>query len=818
MSLVLKLTRDGHELNLAELPFRPDEGFVPPTTAVDAMLAAGPSMNQYGGSRKTFERAGDVLWNLPLRIIGDGAPQINAEAGKLAAWLASAGDASNPLLVEHRSHAAIEREPLWGQYGANNRFEVIHADTPVPDNSYGVGTLRERHLLFDCQMRLAPFYRRKRQRLASATGGIIEDRIATDDGRVRGLRVPAAATNKMTNPIFGHSTWNNGWTATASLTATEETRDAFVLFGLSSARLTARSTSQRVYQDIDVANTNTHTLSCYVKLPDGTEPDETDLQLYYGSAQTTTFRYVGDGWYLAIASFAGVASSTQTGIEVKNGRTVTADGFMLSETAYAVPLAYGEQLGCAWTGTAHASTATRTAARVRIAVGDALSYAQGMVRLVWVPDRDYDDYSADGVLFSDGTMILHWDQANNRFEFTDGTNTAVSAALTFTAGDVFILHAVYSPAGGLELYAQGSRIAINTTYSPPAAGSYLYIGTSSSAGSHAGGTFRSFETYDYAPTPGEISADAVALHGLASTAQRVGAIPWLWTGDGDDVVDNADDGTYTNWIVVGGIDGDAPAITEMAMTVGAWGQFGLGGRLRVSNFTTPVYVPVTDNFYGEADGTVDANSSNGEYRTDSVNDTAWRNTFRIINIGASYYRYFRGKEIYFLFRALDTGSDLRMKAVLQMSGLEDIETDARSITIGSGAFAHYISDPIVIPDAWFVATTRKLSLSGGPYFIRTTGTDDLSVDFVQLMVRPLMYLYQNTSGYYSGVFYHSERGQYNYGSGSALGPPVGLRGDRVRVEPNLLNIMHFANDSGVAAIATTVTLSGVYATPRGRLL
>lgn len=811
MSLVLKLSRAGNELDLTALPFRPDESFVPPVTAVQSLMAGGTADNQYGGSRKVYERTADISWNLPLQIRGDGAPQINAEARRLAAWLAQAGG-TDPLMLEHRSSAPIEREPLWGQYGANNRYEIVSAETPFPDGTYGTGTMRARHVLHDCQMTLAPFWRRRRQRLASATGGVLEDTIGVADGRPRGLIVPASTTNKMTNPVFGHGTWNNGWTADASLVAAQEMRDGYVLFGLSSASLRARSTGQEFYQSINVGNTNDHTLSCYVRRPDGREPTSSDMQLFYGSAQTTIFREVGNGWWRAIAYVTGVASATNTGLQVKNGRTVYVDGFQLEEKSFASPLAYGEMLGCAWTGTAHASTSTRTAARVRIAVGDALDYAEGMIRIVWVPDRDSSEFIGDGVLFSDGTLTLHWDQANNRFEFTDGTNTAVSGALGFSAGDVFALHAVWSPTVGLELYAQGVRIAVASTYTPPAAGTYLYIGTSSTPGLWGYGTLKSFETYDYAPTPDEIAADVADLAGLASTDMRVGAIPWLWTQGGDDQVDNADDSTYDNWCVCGGVEGDAPAVTEMILTVEDWD--GGSGRLWVSNFTSPVFVP-TSNMYGDASGTVDANSSGGEYDAQTITSAGFAAAFRLLVTESAYYKYVRGREFYVVFRAQDAGSNLQIKTAVLLGDLL-YDTAIRNITIGSGSFALYISDPIVIADAGFIADAQAIDMESGVYFIRSTGSADLSIDFLQMMVRPLMYLYVEAGA--SDAYYHSEYGQYNYARSTAtIGSPINLRGDRVRLVPNMLNTLHFANATN-PAIDSTVDLAGVYATPRGRLL
>ena len=247
---------------------------------------------------------------------------------------------------------------------------------------------------------IGPYARGRKQRVGSAIGGVLEDWIGSPDGISRGLIVPEATTNQMTNPVFGHGTWDNGWTDGAGVDSSENTNEDFLLFGTSSAKVLATAGANNVfYQSIDVANAgNTHVLSCYAKLPDGGVISASQCQLYYGAGLTTAYTPVGNGCYRLTASLTGAAPATGTGLLVVDTFMVYTDGFQIEEKAYSTPLTYGDLMGSAWTGTAHASTTNRTGSRVMVAVDDIVDVAEGTLTLVWKAGHS-NTFAADRYLF-----------------------------------------------------------------------------------------------------------------------------------------------------------------------------------------------------------------------------------------------------------------------------------------------------------------------------------------------------------------------------------------------------------------------------------
>ena len=184
----------------------------------------------------------------------------------------------------------------------------------------------------------------------------------------KALQAAEATANKMTNPVYGHATWNTGWTTGADLTAVQNFDPNYVLYGVNSAKVTRITSggSRSFYQNINAGNTNMHCLSAYVRKADGSTITASDCQLFYGGLLTTTYTALNNGWYLLHALVTGVASSTITGVTLTALSTdYYVGGVQLEEMPYPTPLAHGGMgPGHAWTGTAHESTSTRTATQV----------------------------------------------------------------------------------------------------------------------------------------------------------------------------------------------------------------------------------------------------------------------------------------------------------------------------------------------------------------------------------------------------------------------------------------------------------------------
>src|SRR3990167_8695340 len=133
-------------------------------------------------------------------------------------------------------------EPLWGQDGWLF-YQIEHGVASV-GGEYAETNRRATNVFVRLDLIIRPYALGLRQRLASATGGVLEDTIGAADGQSRGLIIAEATTNKMTNPVFGHATWNNGWTAGSNIIATQNTDKRFLLPGTtSSAKLTRNAST-----------------------------------------------------------------------------------------------------------------------------------------------------------------------------------------------------------------------------------------------------------------------------------------------------------------------------------------------------------------------------------------------------------------------------------------------------------------------------------------------------------------------------------------------------------------------------------------------
>ncbi|MCH8998526.1 MAG: hypothetical protein IID48_09745, partial [Proteobacteria bacterium] len=221
MGFIAKLKRAGNELNLNDgSPFHLREGWIPPTVQLSANLAGGSSANRRQGASLVSSKAKNRNLTVPLAIEAASEAETRLALQGLISMLSHAGDEDSPLYFHFRPNDDVSFEPRWGQYGADYRYEVTFANRPAledyPFESLQDGLLPSVNLVLNVK----PYALGQRQRMAFAQGGILEDVIGAVDGVSRGTFLPEATINKMTNPIFGHSTFDNDWTAGANHTFT----------------------------------------------------------------------------------------------------------------------------------------------------------------------------------------------------------------------------------------------------------------------------------------------------------------------------------------------------------------------------------------------------------------------------------------------------------------------------------------------------------------------------------------------------------------------------------------------------------------------
>lgn len=811
---IAKFTYGNRYVKIDGTPYKLTPDFAPPATVIAAQTAGGTSANVYGGAEKVNERASNTTWTFTVHVYGDTEAEVTHHRQVLSAFLRQAGASKNtPLFFEWRGNSDIEAEPLWGQYGSNFRYEIVHAGVPVIDTLYGLGGLRGKRVTLSVNLEIKPFCQGNRQRLASATGGILLDTLGLPKGKNRGVIVPDATTNKMTNPIFSHATFNNDWTADASLIASENTDPDYVLFGLVSAKLQSKATTQEFYQTINVGNTNAHFISAYLKMYNGTTPSGAVLLFYNTGTVTTTFTSIGDGWYWARGAVTGVASGVAVGVRVTNGYTVYLGGMQIEESDYPTPLCHGMMLGCAWSGTAHASTTTRTAALLTVPFSNAtLNMSAGMFRVCIQTLASSSSYGASTLTFLQGgigNFTLSWEGGANTFAFTDGTNTATSAATSFGGSEKIIFHAVYGPSG-LVLYKNGVSIATNATYTAPTIPADIYVGSTSVGGFHGNVAFMELAFYGDTPTAAEVLADATNLTQAAANDEVIAPIPWLWTKDGDDVVDNNNDAGEDNFCVVHGIAGDVPAITEWHATRSvSWGtaeytMFGLADH--------DEFFDVGTTLFKDLDGTATTSADSGSAATTTSLSTV-ATLLASTSDTTPGQQLFGGKRIFPFIRMSDAGSNLRLATYIS-SGGTFIRSDFVNVT-GNSARWLLESPSIVIPELGIIADSYSPAISVFIVGKRSTGTADVTVDYGMFLPSPML-IGPETNNTEVALYYHSGKKMARSGLDLQMRTPILIQGELIEFIPNKFNVLMslIFNRRSTAVVTYTMTYNSVFITPR----
>lgn len=789
--------------------------FTPPSENTIPLIASGTSANRRGGGKKMGERADDRTITFTVNVRKTSTGNIAAAVNAIKYFVGLAGNDARPLYLEWAADTDVAPRPLWGQ--GPSRFYTVLYGTVALAPSYLVGNRKDTDVDVTVSLVVGPFALGQPQRLASALGGLLLDNYGTTDGRGRGLVVPEATTNKMTNPVFGNATYDTGWTFGAELIDTKNIDPRFLLPGtVASLKAIDTGADGTAAQSINAGNTNTHTLSFYAKRDDGAAVTASDVVPYYGGSKTAdAYTSVGDGWYRVRWTGAGINAGTATGANIVGNRGVYLTGFQFEEKSYVTPLCYGDLLGCAWTGTVHASTSTRTAGRARVPLIDCFNRAQGTFRIVYKFSVAAGTLTAQRLMSIDctGTMAIGFVSSTTLF-FQDGTNTASAAVASAVPGDVVVVHATYGPSG-LAIYRNGALIDTDATYSPPVDGSYMYIGSSTAAATQGNGTLMDFTTYAQALTTAEVLADYTNLIAVASDDQRVGAIPWLWTKDGDDVVDNHDDSGEDNWCVVGGVPGSVEAKTEFLINVGT--NYHTDGAIwlwlnDLAHFSPPSYWQ-----YSDRSGTVDANSSGGAYETPGVEvvvgsyDT-WTWTFTPTDI-----RPLIGKEIMLITRLADTGTGLQITPNVVYGNLATIPA-YKSVTTDS-TFRLYITNSILVDDNVTPDDTTVEIWLGAR---RLTAAQVPAADFFIIATRPYLTIKKraSTSGVDVDILLDGERAKLLDAATGKLDHFASVTGDVLELHPGRVNIVGFASaDIGTAmTIARTATFSRVRVTPRYALL
>jgi hypothetical protein len=587
--------------------------FTPPLQTLDIYTAGGTSANLYAGAERIGEKAGNRDFAFGLRLLGStpgaSGQQLQAALDNLNRFLQDAGDENNPTYFCWRSDSDISVDPIWGQ--RTRRLEVVSGRAGW-GQSFGIATLREIGLN-NCPvvLQVKPFSLGQAQIAANVMGWVTEDTICAPDGMSRGFYAIAKSFgNLCINPSAETNT--TGWTPAANAAITR-VADSTAPSGQYVFRVvsTDNSTNRDVY--CQVSGAAARAVSAWVKATAG---DVIGLSAYNatdGTIGAATFTATGEWQRVYTYCTPSIAGATNFSIyrNAVKGEFLF-DAFQIEATSsYTLPYRDGDMLGNVWSSTAHGSATTTTACMVTLPAS-LLSPREGAVKVVVKLDVA-STFAADQYIFdTDGAanFKLYYTQADDKFNFTDGTNAISTAAQTWAQGDTIELIASWK-AGSLKLYKNGVEAATGSTYTPYTGATLLYIGATEAQASPIIARFDDFQIYDAFLT----AAQAAALYAhdlpIITDGKRCGYLPWAWSLAGAGAVANMDDATHKNYIVAGGIPGTVEADTkyQIASDVTGWTtRLWLCRQIDRGGWRNPA-----TNFYLEGSGTAEAGNSNADY-------------------------------------------------------------------------------------------------------------------------------------------------------------------------------------------------------------
>lgn len=816
---VIKLVQGTDELDLMAGVYIVKTGFVPPEYALRPVTS--------GTKLVDIDDSQPRRWGFEAGVRLTTETEGRIAARKIINFLRRAGDDNNPLFLAFHPNSDVGFEPLWGQMGGYIYYPIIHGAASLGE-LYGGSDLRGKGFFLPVDLLLHPYALGLRQRVASATGGIIT---CQKEGRTNGVILEKAITNVHTNPILGHATYDNNWTAEASLIISKITDKSFVRFGVAAIKIISSGATTNIFTQTLTLAAVMHTAIYYVKLPDGRAVTTAEVEITYnGIDQTTTFVVDperSDGWYIATAEFTGTGGAATLGVKVNLGYTAYFGMFDCAAVDYSHYPVHGNMLGCSWSGTPHASTSTRVVARIRQPVGDIFDRGQGTIVIAF---RAEDDASPDRLtrdLFEIDTLGVRLRYANPLWTFTDGINTATSngenGCNSYVEGSINIIHCTYGPVNGIAQYFNGVAMGTDATFTPGSTGTYLYIGSNSSVANQAGDEILLFETYSQPMDSATVAAHYTNILSALEDGDKIGDVPSLWVKDGDNVADNTTDSNQDNFAVFTGIPGSMPAITDI---IGLMSPTAKSYILYLSLLKLEEFQSIADLTYGENQGTVDANSSEGEYGSDTVSTTGGAvatgiQLDSIEKLAALQSKERKDDRVHLYARINDQGSNLTIGVMFreQGTGNQYLAKAYRALFEGTGGFRGALVGGFNIPER--VLSNDDITYNNQVFLAakRTSTSGTLRTDFIQLLPSPIVCIeWQEDYARFDFSTARATVRTYN----AATSEPATVTGDpaAMALEPGVFNVLinNMTNTSYSHLITDTLDYEEVYVTPRYSLI
>ena len=819
MTFYARLKHGSKHLDLSSGDYTLLPEFTPPSASSIPLMSGGSMLNRYSGGKRIDRSFADRGMNLPLRIQGDSAAETHGLVRKLSAFIEVAmNDSTNPLYFVFGESNAVPYEPTWGQQF--KYYEVKDAEQAI-GNLYGIASINQSAIFVNVPLLVAPFATGLRQRVGTATGTILEHTWATPDGISRGLCVLSNDRNYILNPVFGHSTFNTGWTDGAGVDTYENTDEEFVLLGTSSAKVCAPGGANRfIRASVDCDTTTIHTVGFHVKKPDNTAVAAADATIEYnGSGVTEYYEAVGDGWYLVWAQITGIAAATDLDLYVGAGgdNTIYVDGTFCIKSNYPMPPFYGDMLDCTWAGTAHNSESISTDTVYHIP--DAIDIAEGSIVMAWTATSNESEHGDNMVLCvtEDSNYRIQYNVTTNVFAFTDGTNTC-SIAKDVDFGDKFVLIATWGN-DGIAFYANGTTDTDVYTI-PAAVPDEFYLGSTHVPADYSNGTFLGLTIYKRQLNATEAAAHYADvwqhINGGDGLGQRLNAIPWLWTDDGDDTVDNCyESGAYENFFVCGGIPGNVPAETVIEATKST--NFSAADTLYLSLMDLDEYINPSDLFFFDVSGTANAAYCGGEYLLKSVDtsDTIISDAGSA-RTSAKFVSQFAGKNIYAFFRMRDAAADTLL-VYLKFGFGVDVDSETKTITMATTNYLYH-TNPVSVPplSSMFADLHTPTTASFTIWAKHPVNTRNIIFDWFAVVPEPIIKLTNSSAG-----TKFTYRGRQAVLSDSDTSSSIfQVEGNAIEFHPDKINmLLTFMGADDIDPIITnTLVYKALRVTPRWSIL
>lgn len=803
------------------------DGFTPP--AADTRLNVTGPVGSSGG-RVVDTKATDRQFAFQVIAIGSNFTETDASVKALQQFLRLATNGATKMYLEYCVTGHIPYRPTWGQAGWS-RYEIKFGQASMPYYS----TTASKTNLVNVGLVIGPYKLGLEQAAMFAGGGVWEDNLFSPTPR--GVQLLPNATNLCTNPIFAYPTnYLQGWTVGVAL-ATRLADEEFLYRPWGKTMIEVMNTGGVQYdltQSI-TCTAFTHNFVCYVKRKDNAVLTDTQLKMKYNGVQlTTTFKALANGWYRLSASATGTGVAAAAGISIMTSwQTYYITGFTFArfqETSYPPPFFYGDMPGYNWSGEPHNSTTVSQGTmgflwQTHDAVfGGVNKPDQGTIRVAfrWGQAAGFGDATGYDQVIIGGRPTLYVEDITKKLTFYDGTYTTQTAgAMTYAEGDLWIVHIKFGAGqGGLKVFVNGVLTLSRLEYTGSASAFNFYLGSDLG---YNGSTYFDLTVWREVATDEQIAADYAEVYeqitgGPDTLGQRLHAIPWVLEPIVGATAHNYqynDGSTHADYVVAGGIDGDAPAITKLELTLSTAGKsvlLGLNSFERIGQ----VYPP---RLFANNDGTAWGGALGGQVNQKAVNttDVDFKDAGKFVEINGDF-EAFRGREFYAVISVADAGANLTGKAAIDTGGGLKVVSDYVSIA-ATGTLKRFWIGPLVMPE---VVTLEKHPINFDLYvtFKRTVaGSANVSLDFMRFILGKIA-LVSVADATTKVITYDSERFCSGYSASNILTEKPLYKGSTIEFEPNQYNFL-FATHG---ALATDSDLTGYLdvtlckVTPRWSLL